>query len=113
MVVIAGVVFESCCTQPTFNTFRVLVDAQASQTRVRWETGMLTGARLSGVWHHACAHGFFSNARWSVDELRLALACLIVERFTNPGLSVLVAVDAGTSDHPGSSDGVCIYALIA
>ena len=98
MVVIAGVVFESCCTQPTFNTFRVLVDAQASQTRVRWETGMLTGARLSGVWHHACAHGFFSNARWSVDELglTLTLACLIVERFTTPDVSVLVAVDAGT-----------------
>ncbi len=56
---------------------------------------------------------FFSNARWSVDELGLALACLIVERFTNPGVSVLVAVDAGTSDHPGSSDRVCIYALIA
>lgn len=59
---------------------------------------MLTGARLSGVWHHARAHRSFSNARWSVDELglALALACLIVERFTTPDVSVLVAVDAGT-----------------
>jgi hypothetical protein len=33
-----------------------------------------------------------------VDELglALALACLIVERFTTPDVSVLVAVDAGT-----------------
>jgi len=28
-----------------------------------------------------------------VDELGLALACVIVERFTNPGASVLVAID--------------------
>ena len=91
----------------------MLVDAQASQTRVRWETGMLPGARLSGVWHHARAHRSFSNARWSVDELGLTLACLIVERFTTPGASVLVAVDAGTRHRFGSCDVVCIYTLIA
>ncbi len=54
---------------------------------------MLVGARLSGVWHHARAHRFFSGARWSVDELGLRLACLIVDRFTQPGEAVLIAVD--------------------
>jgi hypothetical protein len=87
------VLFESCFTQPTFNTFRALVVGQVSQTRLRCVTGMLTGARLSGIWHHARCHRFFANARWSVDELGLALACLIVERFTDPGGPVLVAVD--------------------
>ena len=46
-----------------------------------------------GVWHHARAHRFFSNARWSADELGLRLVGLIVERFSEPGASVLVAVD--------------------
>ncbi|WP_249021611.1 transposase [Conexibacter sp. S30A1] len=87
------VLFESCFTRPTFETFRGVLVGQVSQTSLRCVTGMLTGSRLSGVWHHARCHRFFANARWSVDELGLRLACLIVERFTEPGASVLVAVD--------------------
>ncbi|WP_249019087.1 transposase [Conexibacter sp. S30A1] len=87
------VLFESCFTRPTFETFCALVVGQVSQTRLRCVTGMLVGARLSGVWHHARCHRFFANARWSADELGLRLAVLIVERFTEPGASVLVAVD--------------------
>ncbi len=85
--------FESCFSQPTYRTFCALVVGQISQTRLRCVTGMLVGARLSGVWHHARAHRFFSNARWSVDELGLRLAVLIVDRFTEPGAAVLIAVD--------------------
>lgn len=85
--------FAPCFTQPTFNTFRALVAGQISQTGLRCVTGMLVGARLSGVWHHARAHRFFSGARWDVDELGLRLACLIVERFTEPGSRLLIAVD--------------------
>ncbi|MGH2872095.1 MAG: IS701 family transposase, partial [Solirubrobacteraceae bacterium] len=85
--------FAPCFTQPTFETFRAMVVGQISQTRLRAVTGMLVGARLSGVWHHARAHRFFSNARWSADELGLRLAVLIVQRFTEPGSAVLVAVD--------------------
>ncbi len=85
--------FASCFTKPTFQTFRALMVGQISQTRLRCVTGMLVGARLSGVWHHARAHRFFSNARWSPDELGLRLAELIVERFCEPGAAVLVAVD--------------------
>ena len=85
--------FAPCFTQPTFNTFRALVAGQISQTSLRCVTGMLVGARLSTVWHHARCHRFFSNARWSADELGLRLACLIVERFTEPEEPVLVAVD--------------------
>ncbi len=85
--------FAPCFTKPTLQTFRAVVVGQISQTRLRCVTGMLVGARLSEVWHHARAHRFFSNARWSADELGLRLAVLIVERFTEPGASVLVAVD--------------------
>lgn len=85
--------FAPCFTRPTFETFRALVIGQISQTRLRCVTGMLVGARLSGVWHHCRAHRFFSHARWSADELGLRLAGLIVERFCEPGAPVLVAVD--------------------
>lgn len=87
------VLFAPCFTKPTFQTFRALVAGQISQTRLRCVTGMLVGARFSQLWHHARAHRFFSTARWSVDELGLRLAELIVERFCEPGAAVLVAVD--------------------
>jgi hypothetical protein len=85
--------FAPCFSRPTFRTFRALVVGQVSQTGLRTVTGMLVGARLSGVWHHARAHRFFSHAKWSVDQLGLRIAELIVEHFTEPGAEVLVAVD--------------------
>ena len=85
--------FKTCFTRPTFETFRALVVGQISQTGLRTVCGMLVGARLSALWHHARAHRFFSHARWSVDEFGLRLAELIVERFCGPGAPVLVAVD--------------------
>ena len=87
------VLLRSCFTQPTFQTFRGLLVGQISQTAQRTVCGMLVGARLSGVWHHARAHRFFSLARWSVDELGLRIAALIVERLCEPDAPVLVAVD--------------------
>jgi SRSO17 transposase len=84
---------SGCYTQPSFQTFRALIVGQISQTGLRTVTGMLVGARRSGVWHHARAHRFFSHARWSVDELGLRLAVLIAERFSESGAPILVAVD--------------------
>jgi hypothetical protein len=80
-------------SQPSYRTFRAMVVGQISQTGLRTVTGMLVGSRLSGSWHHARAHRFFSNAVWPVDELGLRLAALIVERFLEPGAGVVVAVD--------------------
>lgn len=85
--------FAPCFSRPTFQIFRALVVGQISQTSLRTVTGMLVGCRLSAVWHHARAHRFFGNARWSPDELGLWLAALIVERFCERGAPVLVAVD--------------------
>jgi hypothetical protein len=82
-----------CFTQPTLHTFRALLVGQLSQTGQRTVTGMLTAARLSGVWHHARAHRFFSHARWSVDELGLRVAELIAQRLCAPGVAVLLALD--------------------
>jgi hypothetical protein len=80
-------------SQPSYQTFRAMVVGQISQTGLRTVTGMLVGSRLSGAWHHARAHRFFSNAVWPVDELGLRLAVMIAERFCEPDAAVLVAVD--------------------
>jgi hypothetical protein len=85
--------FEPCFTKPTFQTFRALVVGQISQARLRCVTGMLIGARLSELWHHARAHRFFSQARWCVDELGLRVAELIVERLLEPGAPLIVPID--------------------
>jgi len=82
-----------CFTQPTFQTFRALVVGQICQTASRTVCGMLVGARLSGVWHHARAHRFFAHARWQVDELGLGVAELICGRLCDPGAPLLVAID--------------------
>jgi hypothetical protein len=82
-----------CFSQPTFQTFRALLVGQISQTGRRTVTGMLVGARLSAVWHHARAHRFFSHARWQVDELGLRIAALIAHRLCEPGAPLLVAID--------------------
>ncbi|MDQ3631246.1 MAG: transposase, partial [Actinomycetota bacterium] len=76
-----------------FQTFRALIVGQLSQTGPRTVCGMLVGARLSTVCHHARAHRFFSSARWSVDELGLRIAELIVERLAEPGAPLLIAID--------------------
>src|SRR5215218_9736482 len=48
-----------------------------AQTGPRTVTGMLLGARLSGVWSHDRAHAFFARARWSADQLGLGLVDLL------------------------------------
>jgi DDE superfamily endonuclease len=85
--------FASCFSRPTFQTFCALVVGQISQTGLRTVTGMLVGCRLSAVWHHCRAHRFFSWADWSVDELGLKVAELIVARLLGPGDPLVVPVD--------------------
>ena len=85
--------FAPCFSRPSFETFTAMVVGQVSQTSLRTVCGMLVGARLSGVWHHARVHRFFSWADWSADELGLRLAELIVSRLLGPGEPLVVPVD--------------------
>jgi SRSO17 transposase len=101
--------FAPCFTRPTFQTFRALVVGQISQTRLRCVTGMLVGARLSGVWHHARAHRFFSHARWSVDELGLKLGELIVEQLLARDQPLVVPIDDTLSKRRGRKVFGCFW----
>jgi len=98
-----------CFTQPTFQTFRGMVLGQLSQTGRRTVCGMLVGARLSGMWEHSRAHRFFSRARWDPDQLGLALAAVIGERFIAEGEPVTVAIDDTLLQRWGRKVYGCFY----
>jgi DDE superfamily endonuclease len=67
-----------------------------AQPGLRTITGMLAGARLAGVWHHARAHRFFAAARWSADTLGLGVCDLIVGVLLGPDAPIVLVVDDST-----------------
>lgn len=86
-------VFRPCFTAPSFRMFVALLAGMVAQPGRRTVCGMLVGAGLARVWRHGRAHWFFSHARWSVEQVGLALAGLIVSGLLPDGAPVLVVVD--------------------
>jgi hypothetical protein len=85
--------FGCCFTQPSFQTFCVLVTGCLTRVRAHTVTGILIASGLAGRWHHSRAHRFFSRARWSVDQVGLRLLELVVERLMSTGEPLCVAID--------------------
>jgi hypothetical protein len=56
---------------------------------------MLAGAGLSRLWPHDRAHWFFSRARWSPDELGLAVARQVVRQ------RIAASIRTATVPHAG------------
>ncbi len=86
-------VFGPLFTAPSFRTFCGLACGFLSQTGRRTVCGMQAGAGLSRLWPHDRAHWFFSRARWSADELGLAVARLVAGLLVPAGEPVVVAID--------------------
>ena len=85
--------FQPLFTAPTFKTFASLVGGFIAQTGEHNVCGMLSGAGLAQRWHHSRAHRFFSNRRWSVEQLGLRLASLIVQRLLPADAAIHLLVD--------------------
>ena len=85
--------FAPLFTAPSFRTFCGLACGFLAQTGKRTVCGMLAGAGLSRLWPHDRAHWFFSRARWSADDLGLAVAKLVVALLVPAGPPVVVAID--------------------
>jgi DDE superfamily endonuclease len=82
-----------CFTQPSFQTFSMLVVGFASRVRDCTVTGMLQAAGLAGCWHHSRAHDFFGRSRWDPDELGLRLLDFLVTVFVKRDGPIRLAVD--------------------
>ena len=84
---------RGCFTQPSFETFSMLVVGSVGRARDCTVTGMLQAAGLAGSWHHSRAHDFFARARWEPDAVGLALVDFLVVVFVKSGASIRLAVD--------------------
>jgi len=82
-----------CFTQPSFQTFSMLMVGFVGRIRDCTVTGMLQGAGLAGEWHHSRAHDFFARRRWNPDELGVRLADFLVSVFVKAGAPIRLAVD--------------------
>ena len=80
-------------TVPSSRTFCGLACGFLAQAGRRTVCGMLAGAGLSRAWPHDRAHQFFSRARWSADDLGLAVARLAVSLLVPAGQPLTVAID--------------------
>jgi DDE superfamily endonuclease len=82
-----------CFTQPTFQTFSMLVVGFLGRVRDCTVTGMLQAAGLAGEWHHSRAHDFFARRRWEPDKLGLSLLDFLISAFVTGGAPIRLAVD--------------------
>ena len=85
--------FDGCFTQPTLQTFSMLLVGMIGRLRDCTITGMLQAAGLAGEWHHGRAHDFFARRRWNPDELGVVLVEFLVTVFVKAGAPVRLAVD--------------------
>jgi hypothetical protein len=83
---------RGCFTQPTFETFSMLLIGMVGRVRDCTVTGMLQAAGLAGEWHHSRAHDFFARSRWDPDQLGMLLVDFLVTVFVNAG-PIRLAVD--------------------
>ena len=77
-------------TAPTFQSFMTLLCGWVFARRCT-VTGMILAARAQGEKHHSAYHRVFSAARWSLDELGLAVFNLIAPLLGDA--PVLLAMD--------------------
>jgi hypothetical protein len=82
-----------CFTAPSFTTFTTLVIGALLQTGPVTVCGMLLGAGVAEVWHHARGHRFFATARWCPDAVGVLLADLIVARFVPATEPITIVID--------------------
>lgn len=79
-------------TAPTFANFLATLTGWVFAHR-RTVTGMIVAAGVAGSKHHSIFHRLFARARWSLDELGLAMFMLIEPWLHLTGSAVLLAID--------------------
>jgi hypothetical protein len=91
---------SGCFTSPSMKSFVTLMAGWVLDLRRHTVTEIVRAAGAVGCKHISSYHRFFSRARWTTDEVGLALAALVIERLAPDGVLRLV-VDDTLGRHTG------------
>jgi SRSO17 transposase len=84
--------FACVFTAPSHLTFVTLMTGWCLSFRRRCITELIQSSGSTHHRHHSCYHRFFSQAVWSLDDLGMVLARLVVAAFAPTGL-IELAID--------------------
>lgn len=84
--------FAAAFTQPTFAVFALLFTGAVLVKGRHTVTRMLVAAGVHAA-HHARFHRFFSQAKWTMDDLWEQLGRLVVEKLLAPDSRLRVVID--------------------
>lgn len=93
-------VFRSAFTWPSFQSFVALISGWVLSLRGHCTTAVVVAAGAVTVKHVSCFHRFFSQARWSPEQLYEILLKLVVATFCPHG-QILLVVDDSLCRHKG------------
>lgn len=92
--------FSACFTEPTFRRFVTLLTGWVLCVGKRTVTGVIRAAGVVGKRHHSGYHRFFSQAKWSVDQIGLTLFRLLLSVLPKDR-QIILAVDDTLARHTG------------
>ncbi len=85
--------FSPVFTDPSFQTFRLLMTGWILSVRHRYVTDLIISSDSVGHGHFSDYHRFFSQAVWDIDHLWKLLATLIVNSLIGKDGTIVLAGD--------------------
>lgn len=85
--------FSPVFTEPSFQTFRLLMTGWILSFRHRYITDLIVSSDSVANGHFSDYHRFFSHAVWDIDQLWRLLALLIVDRLIGKDATIVLAGD--------------------
>jgi hypothetical protein len=85
--------FSPVFTDPSFQTFRLLMTGWILSVRHRYITDLIISSNSVGNGHFSDYHRFFSQAVWDIDHLWKLLATLIVNSLLGKDATIVLAGD--------------------
>lgn len=85
--------FSPVFTEPSFQTFRLMMTGWIISTRHRYVTDLIVSSDSTTNGHFSDYHRFFSQAVWDIDHLWKLLAQLIVKTLIGPDAVIVLSGD--------------------
>lgn len=86
-------IFAPVFTDPSFQTFRLLMSGWVLSTRHRYVTDLIVSSDSTGNGHFSDYHRFFSHSVWNIDNLWQLLAKLIIDRLIGENATIMLSGD--------------------